>query len=171
MTPTPPTHLPTFVLGSTEPGTRKDPNATVHIVIDHGALIRGGATAGEVCEIPGVGPVAADWVRQLLGSAFLTAIVERGKDITTVAHLGRHVPAEIQTALIVNGRECDIEGCYQRGYLERDHNHDYAQGGPTAYWNLGWFCSSDHRRKTAGWILGPRNPKTGKRPLTAPLRT
>ena len=163
--------LAAFVLGSTEPGAKKDPNATVHIVIDHGALMRGGAAAGEVCEIPGVGPVAVDWVRELLGSAFLTAIVKRGKDITTVAHLGRHVPAEIQTALIVSGRECDIEGCYQRGYLERDHNHDYAKGGPTAYWNLGWFCSGDHRRKTAGWILGPRNPKTGKRPLTAPLRT
>ena len=81
------------------------------------------------------------------------------------------MPAEIQTALIVNGRECDIEACSQRGYLERDHDHDYAKGGPTAYWNLGWFCSNDHLRKTAGWILGPRNPKTGKRPLTAPLRT
>ncbi len=163
--------LAAFVLHPTEPGAKHDPNATVHIVIDHGALVRGGAADGEVCEIPGVGPVDVNWVRELLGTAFLTAIIKRGKDIMTVAHLGRHVPAEIQTALIVSGRECDIEGCYQRGYLERDHDHDYAKGGPTAYWNMGWFCSGDHRRKTAGWTLGPRNPKTGKRPLTRPLRT
>ena len=143
----------------------------MHIVVDHGALMRGGTTDGEVCEIPGVGPVDVNWVRELLGSAFLTAIIKRGKDIITVAHLGRHVPAEIRTALLVSGRECDIEGCYHRGYLERDHDHDYAKGGPTAYWNLGWICSGDYRRKTAGWILGPRNPKTGKRPLTRPLRT
>ncbi len=146
--------LAVFVLGSTESGTRKDPNATVHIVIDHGALMRGGA-AGEVCEIPGVGPVAVDWVRELLGSAFLTAIVKRGKDITTVAHLGRHVPAEIQTALIVGGRECDVEGCYQRAYLERDHNHDYAKGGPTAYWNMGWFCSATTAARPPAGSSGP----------------
>ena len=163
--------LAAFVLHPGEAGVKRDPNATVHIVIDHGALMRGGTADREVCEIPGVGPVDVNWVRELLGSAFLTAIIKRGKDITTVAHLGRHVPAEIQTALIVSGRECDIEGCYQRGYLERDHDHDYAKGGPTAYSNLRWFCSADHRRKTAGWILGPRNPTTGKRPLTPPLRT
>ena len=163
--------LAAFVLNPTERGAKHDPNATVHIVIDHGALMRSSAADGEVCEIPGVGPVDVNWVRELLGSAFLTAIITRGKDITTVAHLGRHVPAEIQTALIVSGRECDIEGCYQRGHLERDHDHGYAKGGPTAYWNMRWFCSGDHRRKTAGWILGPRNPITGKRPLSPPLRT
>ena len=61
--------------------------------------MRGGATGGEVCEIAGVGLVNIEWVRELIGSTFLTAIVKRGKDILTVAHLGRHVPAEIQTAL------------------------------------------------------------------------
>jgi hypothetical protein len=120
------------------------PKATVHVVIDHGALMRGGPVEGEVCEIPGVGPVDVSWVKELMGSAFLSAVIKKGKDITTVAHLGRHVPAEVMTALIVNGRECCIEGCYNRGYLERDHRWDYAKGGPTAFWNLGYFCSGDH---------------------------
>ena len=74
--------------------------ATVHIVIDHGTLVLGDAADGGVCEIPGVGPVDVAWVRALLGSGALTAIVKKGKDIVTVAHLGRHVPAEIQTALL-----------------------------------------------------------------------
>jgi hypothetical protein len=142
--------------------------ATVHVVIDHGALMRGGAVGGEVCEIPGVGPVDVGWVKELMGSAFLTAVIKNGKDIMTVAHLGRHVPAEVMTALLVNGRECCVEGCHNRGYLEIDHRHGYAQGGPTAFWNLGYFCSGDHDKKTKGWILGEPNPITGKRTLRPP---
>jgi len=160
--------LTAFVLNPTEPTTAPDPNATVHVVIDHAALVRGRTTDGETCEIPGVGPVDVAWVRELLGSAFLTAIIKRGKDILTVAHLGRHVPAEIQTALIVSGRECGIEHCYHRGYLERDHTHDHAKGGPTAFWNLAWLCYLHHRHKTAGWNLGPVDPETGKRTLRPP---
>ncbi len=144
--------------------------ATVHIVIDHGTLVLGDLVDGGVCEIPGVGPVDVAWVRELLGSAFLTAIVKKGKDIVTVAHLGRHVPAEIQTALLVSGRECDVVGCNHRGYLERDHTDDYARGGPTAFWNLGWLCYRHHRLKTAGWILGQRDPVTRKRILREPPR-
>jgi hypothetical protein len=141
---------------------------TVHIVVDHATLVLGGTVDGGMCEIPGVGPVSVEWVRELLGSAFLTAIVKKGKDIVTVAHLGRHVPAEIQTALVVSGRECDVAGCHLRGYLERDHVHDHAQGGPTAYWNLGWLCYWHHRLKSAGWQLGERDPATRKRNLYEP---
>ena len=74
----------------------------------------------------------------LLGSAFVTAVICNGKEIVTVAHLGRHVPAEVMTALVVRGRECDVVGCHQRGYLERerDHIHGHAQGGPTSFANL-----------------------------------
>lgn len=158
--------LAEFVLGTGE--AQRGAKATVHIVIDHGALVRGGAVDGEVCEIPGVGPVDVSWVRELLGSAFLTAVIKRGKDILAVAHLGRHVPAEIQTALLVGGRECDVEGCFHRGYLERDHTHDHGKGGPTAYWNLGWLCYVHHRLKSSGWQLGPPDPQTGKRILRPP---
>ena len=160
--------LARFVLDGDDGKTARDPNARVHVIIDHGALMRGGTADGEVCEIPGVGPVDVNWVRELLGSAFLTAIIKRGKDILTVAHLARHIPAEIQTALLVNGRECQRQGCYQRGYLERDHTHDHAQGGPTAYWNLKWLCAHDHYLKSRGWILGPPDLITGKCALRPP---
>jgi predicted lipoprotein with Yx(FWY)xxD motif len=63
-------------------------------------------------------------------------------DITTVAHLGRHVPAVVRTAMIVGGHECEVVGCHRRGYLERDHCEvDYAIGGATAWWNLAWLCA------------------------------
>jgi hypothetical protein len=149
-------------------GAGGKPKTTVHVVIDHGALMRGGPVEGEVCEIPGVGPVDVAWVKEILGESFLTAVIKNGKDISTVAHLGRHVPAEVMTALIVNGRECCVEGCYNRGYLERDHRHEYVKGGPTSYANLGYFCFGDHDKKTKGWILGEADPITGKRILTPP---
>ncbi len=140
-----------------------------HVVIDHEALVRGNALAGETCEIPGVGPVNVAWVREQLGGAFVTAIVKHGTDITTVAHLGRHVPAELRTAMIVSGRQCSIERCQSREYLELDHCEiDHAKGGPTARWNLAWLCSTHHKRKTQGWHLGPPDPHTGKRLLDPP---
>ena len=90
--------------------------------------------AGETMRDPGVGPVNVEWVRNLLGSAFVTfylnptAIVKKGKDITAVAHFGRHIPAELRTAMVVSGRECSITGCSGREYLELDHCEvDYAE--------------------------------------------
>ncbi len=144
-------------------------NAQIHILIDHQTLIFGSMHDATQCEIPGVGPVDAQWVRSLLGTAFVTAIIRRGKDIRTVAHLGRHIPVELQTALIVGGRECSVEGCNARRYLERDHTHDHAKGGPTSLNNLDWLCSHHHRLKTAkGHRLGPKHPETGKRILEPP---
>jgi hypothetical protein len=158
--------LVNLVLGNT-PATGV--KYTVHVVIDQPALVRGNTIDGERCEIPGVGPVNVDWARSLLGDAFLTAVIKNGRDITTVAHVGRHVPAEVRTAMLVGGRECDIENCECRGYLELDHSEiDFAAGGPTAYWNLTWLCWKHHRRKSSGWVLGPRNQHTGKRPLRPP---
>lgn len=142
---------------------------TTHVVIDHEALVRGNAVPGERCEIPGVGPVNVAWVRELLGTAFVTAIVKKGRDIATVAHLGRHIPAELRTAMVVSGRECCVAGCDGRDFLELDHCEvDHAARGPTARWNLEWICSIHHQRKTRGWRLGPPDPETGKRRLEPP---
>jgi Domain of unknown function (DUF222) len=152
-----------------DPATAKSGGTTTHVVIDFEALQRGHAVEGETCEIPGVGPVNTHWVREMLGESFVTAVVKKGKDITTVAHFGRHIPAELRTALIVSGRECSIEGCSDRGYLELDHCEiDFAKGGSTSWRNLAWECSIHHDRKTEGWILGPPDPVTGKRRLSPP---
>jgi hypothetical protein len=150
-----------------DPKSKKSGGYSAHILIDHEVLKRGFALPGETCEIAGVGPVNVEWVREVLGDAFVTAIVKQGKDITTVAHFGRHIPAHLRTAMTVSGRECSIEGCTGREYLELDHCEiDYAKRGPTARWNLAWLCSVHHKRKTKGWKLGPSDPETGKRKLT-----
>ncbi|HVJ96985.1 MAG TPA: HNH endonuclease signature motif containing protein, partial [Acidimicrobiia bacterium] len=126
------------------------------------------AFEGETCEIQGVGPVSVEWVRSILGEAFLTAIIKKGTDIKTVAHFGRNVPELVQTAKIVSGHECEAEDCEIHGYLERDHVHDYALGGVTSLANLIWLCYFHNRLKSRGWILGPPDPETGKRKLFPP---
>ena len=155
--------------GAVKSGAATGTAATVHVMIDHAVLVRGEALEGEQCEIPGVGPVSVEWVRELLGHAFVTAVIKKGRDITTVAHFGRHIPAALRTAMIAGGRECDIVGCHGRGYLEIDHSEvDYAKGGPAAWWNVAWRCSVHHKRKTRGWKLGPPDPHTGKHTLHPP---
>jgi hypothetical protein len=97
-------------------------------------------------------------VQSLLGDAFVTAIIRNGKDIRTVAHLGRHIPALLRTALTVNGLECCVEGCTCRGYLEFDHSDiDHAKGGLTNFENIGPLCSPDHKLKSQA---GSSDPST-----------
>src|SRR6476619_5719111 len=157
--------LTNLVIG--EPKAKKGVQVRTHVLIDYEVLKRGWAEAGETCEIPGVGPVDVAWVRSLLGRAFLTAVIKKGKDIRTVAQLGRHVPVEVETGLVVQGHECGIERCGYRGYLERDHHHDYAKRGPTSLDNLGWLCWYHHQLKSRGWVLGPPD-RNGKRKLRPP---
>ena len=41
---------------------------TTHVVVDHAVLVRGNVFPGERCEIPGVGPVNVQWVRDVLNT-------------------------------------------------------------------------------------------------------
>jgi hypothetical protein len=143
---------------------------TVNIVVDLTALQRGDVQDGERCDIPGVGPIPLQAAIEALGShAFVALVIKDGVDIHTVAHMGRHIPATLLTALVVAGRhECCVEGCTNRRVIQWDHHHDHAKGGPTAIGNMGGICFDCHRLKTAGWILGPPITGTRKRRLHPP---
>lgn len=143
-------------------------NVHLHVLVDLEALRRGWVIDGETCEIPGVGPVPVSVARDYLGDAFLTLVLRKGKDITTVAHAGRYISTEIRTALALQVPECIVEDCGNRGYLEHDHHEGYAKGGPTSYWNLGPMCRPHNVMKEQGYALGPPDPHTGKRKLHPP---
>ena len=81
---------------------------------------------------------------------------------------GRHIPVHLKNGLLVAGRECDIEGCRSRGYLEIDHIQAVIDGGLTAYENLHWLCYRHHKQKTNGSTISEPDPETGKRTLTPP---
>jgi len=105
--------------------------------------------------------------REYLTDAFLTVVIKDAKDIASITHVGRYIPTELRTAFIVAGLECCNEDCNNRVYLEMDHDHDHALGGPTNFDNLGPLCYPCHVKKNKGFILGPRQAN-GKRSLTPP---
>ncbi len=87
-------------LGPTTPGPgpvrTRDPRATVFIRCDLGALRRGQVAEGELCEVPGVGPVPVPWVHEQLGEALCHLVVTDGVDVTTLYSPGRHIPLPVE---------------------------------------------------------------------------
>lgn len=131
------------------------PVATVHVRVDRSALVRGHAVSGEVCEIPGIGPIPVAAARRLADDAILKAFVTDGADVTAVAHLGRTIPARLRTALEARDPTCVVPGCDTRKGLEIDHRIPFAEGGPTTLDNLARLCKWHHYLKSHhGYRLG-----------------
>src|SRR5690606_29874203 len=90
----------------------RPPRSNVKIIIrvDASALRRGVVEPGEVCDIPGVGPVPVSTARELLGEAALAVVITTGVDIANVTHLRRRTTAHQRTALEFWGIRCDHKG-------------------------------------------------------------
>ena len=57
-----------------------------------GRLLDGKTRPGEVCEIPGVGPVPVAHARKVLSHGLLELVISDGVDVQTVVSTTRHVP-------------------------------------------------------------------------------
>ena len=124
------------------------PNAVMHIRVDIDALKRGRTEHGEICEIAGVGPIPVATATEYLGEAFLKLLVVDGVDIKTVAHMGRHIPAPLRTAVEERDRVCQVPTCDMSIGLEMDHIVPFAEGGPASLENLVRLCKRHHLQKT-----------------------
>ena len=134
---------------------RTGPEAVVHVRVDYAALVRGQANPGEICEVPGVGPIPVAAARAFAADAFLKAVVMDGTDIRAVSHLGRSIPDRLKTALIERDPVCVVPGCCETEGLEFDHIVPVERGGPTSLYNLGRLCEWHHYLKTYfGYVLG-----------------
>jgi hypothetical protein len=156
------------------PTKRRDVDLVV--VCDLRAYRRGHEHDGEHCHIVGGGPIPVRVAREMSKDAFLKAVIHDGVTIHTVKHFGRHIPAELRTALELgplpefDGVTCSEEGCDRRYGLEWDHVDPVANGGETSYVNLEPKCEPHHSDKTEddrknGKLRGsarePRPPPTG----------
>jgi hypothetical protein len=147
---------------SSQPGDplRPTPSAVVHVRVDHAALERGHTERGEVCEVPGVGPVTVGWVQSLLPDAVVAALLVEDDEVLRVAHLGRFIPAKVRTALLERDRCCVVPGCSVDCDLEIDHIRPIAAGGRSELVNLCRLCRFHHYLKTHhGWRIS----RAGKR--------
>lgn len=126
--------------------------AELVVVCDLFAWRRGHAHPGEPCQLQDGGPLPVEVAKDLAKDAFVKAVVHDGVAIHTVTHLGRHLPAELRTALELgpvpafSGARC--ADCARAYGLEWDHVDPLAHTGPTSYANLQARCWVDHRIKT-----------------------
>jgi hypothetical protein len=124
------------------------PGAMIHVRVDHQALTRGHVETGEICEIPGIGPIPVDVARRLAADSILSVLVTDGVDVTAVAHSGRTIPTPLRRALVERDQTCVVPGCEVRERLEIDHLKPFAEGGPTNLANLVRLCQWHHYLKT-----------------------
>jgi hypothetical protein len=135
-----------------------DPKTLVTLRVDLDALRRGTLADGELCEIPGVGPVSIARARQLMGDSITRLVITNGVDITTVCHLGRSIPAHLRTALTERDPTCVVPGCDVAQGLEIDHwAVPFEDGGPASMDNLVRICRHHHSlRHHQGFTLSGR---------------
>lgn len=124
------------------------------VLVSHGIAKRGwkDVEAGEVCKIPGVGPISPQTAKLIAKDAFLNGVFYDGKDLRQFARWTRHIPVEVSIALEL-GEPPDFDGivcvdCGNRFRTEFDHVEPRAAKGPTSNGNLKARCWTCHQRKT-----------------------
>ena len=131
---------------------------TGRIRVDLAALLAGKTRAGEVCEIPGVGPVPVEHARKVLSHGLLELVISDGVDVQTVVSTTRHVPKALKIAIEERDQTCNVEGCDRTDHLERHHVDEYAQNHLTTYEILGRLCPLHHDLVTYEGYSVERNP-------------
>ncbi|MEO8322981.1 MAG: HNH endonuclease signature motif containing protein [Actinomycetota bacterium] len=133
-------------------GRAKRPELVV--LVSHEVTQRGWTDVrqGEVCKIPGVGPVSPEVAKEIAQDAFLNGVFYDGKDLRGFARWTRSIPIEVAIALEL-GDPPSFDGvacvdCGNRFRTEFDHIEPRAARGPTSNPNLNPRCWKCHKAKT-----------------------
>jgi hypothetical protein len=107
---------------------------------------------GELCKIPGVGPVSPQVAKAIAQDAFLNGVFYDGKDLRHFKRWSRDPSVELRVALEL-GPPPDFDGvvctdCGNRFRTEFDHVQPRVAGGPGSTGNLKPRCWSCHQAKT-----------------------
>lgn len=136
--------------GTTVPARRPE----LVVLVSHEVAKRGWDEVrhGEICKIPGVGPVSPQVAKEIAQDAFLSGVLFDGKDLRHFKRWTRHIPREVALALEL-GEPPDFDGvvcvdCGKHFGTELDHVEPLAAGGPTSGPNLRWRCGGCHLDKT-----------------------
>jgi HNH endonuclease len=132
------------------------------VLVSHEVATRGwkDVKGGELCTIPGVGPVGPETAKRIASDAFLTGVFFDGKDLRHMRRWTRNPPVEVLVALEL-GEPPGFDGvkcvdCGNRFRTEKDHLEPHVAQGPASTDNLRWRCYSCHKKKTE------RDRKAGK---------
>lgn len=136
-------------------GTGRTKRPELVVLVSHEVAQRGwkDVRAGEVCKIPGVGPVAPQVAKEISSDAFLNGVFFDGKDLREFKRWSRDIPVEVRIALELgpapgfDGIKC--RDCGNRFRAEFDHVHPHVARGAASTSNLQPRCWPCHQAKTA----------------------
>jgi hypothetical protein len=124
------------------------------VLVSHDVVKRGwrDVREGELCKIPGVGPVSPQVAREIAQDAFLNGVFYDGVDLRNFARWTRNIPVEVAVALEL-GPPPSFDGvscvdCGNRFRTEFDHVRPHGAKGPASNGNLKPRCWSCHQAKT-----------------------
>ena len=137
--------------GTTAPARKPE----LVVLVSHEITQRGWneVQEGEVCKIPGVGPISPQRAREIASDAFLSGLFYDGTDLRHFRRWTRNTPVEVLLALQL-GEPPEFDGvkctdCGRRFRNEKDHSAPHVAGGFASTTNLKWRCYGCHQRKTA----------------------
>jgi hypothetical protein len=132
------------------------------VLVSHEVAKRGWKEVrpGEMCKLPGVGPVSPEAAKAIAQDAFLTGVLFDGKDLRHMRRWTRNIPVEVFLALEL-GQPPGFDGvkcvdCGKRFRPEDDHLEPHNTFGPASTDNLEPRCHACHKAKTE------RDRKAGK---------
>ena len=124
------------------------------VLVSHSVAKRGwkDVRPGEVCKIPGIGPVAPRIAKEIASDAFLNGVFFDGKDLRNFKRWSRNISVEVRAALEL-GRPPEFDGircedCGNHFRTEWDHVHPHVAHGPASTSNLEPRCWTCHQAKT-----------------------
>lgn len=126
------------------------------VLVSHEVAQRGWTEVktGELCKIPGVGPVPPEVARRIASDAFLSGLFYDGTDLRHFRRWSRGIPIEVAIALELGGPP-GFDGvacadCGNRFRTEFDHVEPHAARGPTSHGNLDPRSGAAIRRRPSG---------------------
>ena len=144
-----------LALSMTGSGKGRSKRPELVVLVSHEVALRGwkDVRKGEMCKIPGLGPVSPKAAKDIASNAFLNGVFFDGKDLRQLKRWSRDIPVEVRVALEL-GEGPDFDGvacvdCGNRFRTEIDHVLPRCAGGPTSAMNLKPRCWSCHQAKTA----------------------
>jgi len=97
------------------------------IRIDLNSLLSGRTEPGEVCELPGVGPIPVSHARKVLSHGLLELVITDGVDVQAVVSTTRHVPNVLRIAIEERDPTCKIRDGDADQHLHRHHVDEYVK--------------------------------------------
>ena len=148
------------------PRTRESVRRLMLVRVDLAALINGTVGDGEVCEIPGIGPISVEQARTMFGDSILRLVTTNGTAVIDVVNPARKPTEAQRIAKLWTDPKCCVVGCNRTVDLEYEHREDYARTQHTVLVESEHMCTFHHQLKTLeNWQLVEG---TGRRPFVDP---